>query len=280
MVRCSLILAGMVLCSSLFGQDFNLTGPPRPKFDLTKFGAEQTPVTPTPKVVPLTPVKPKEDAWIYALAKDPRTMWYDKRSLPGVYESSGRLYAVGYNIAGNLDKTGTANNEHPWAHTGGLDNCGPDVNVKRMLWIPEKSKIKLRNIAREIKGGQRNGLDYSLIMGKFPEGTVSAEFMYEGLRMFEARTRTKTNGSWETNQFEYGDKPKGYVAVTSCVECHEDIGKHSFQIDPKRDWYATVRGLEVGGPIHWHPWKTKGAGGNGLVPIIRDELKEFVEYDR
>jgi hypothetical protein len=225
-----------------------------------------------------TPKTEKEEDRLWQLAKDPRTYWYTEESLPEVYESSGTLYPVGYNLAGRLDRTGSANNERPWLHTGGLDRCGPEVNVKRMLWIPPNTKIKIWNEARTLVGGQRNGLDYTLHVGKFPVGTVSAEFIYDGVRMFEARSRTKTEDGWEFDQQEWGEKPKGYVAVNSCTKCHEDIGKHSFALDGVRDWYGTVRGLEPNGPIHWHPWDARGVTGAGRKPVIREDVKQLVEF--
>lgn len=220
--------------------------------------------------------------WLFDLSKDTRVYWYDKDSLPQAYQSSGsgpvRLFKLGYNIAGNLDKTGTANNEHPWRHTGGLDNCN-SVKVKRMLYVPVNKKIKLRTVHSKIEGGKRNGLKYSRIAGEYPEGTVVAEFLYEHDRLFEARARMKKKNDWKTFQYEYGNKPKGYIHVDSCVECHEDIGKHSFELDEVRDWYGTVRGLEPGGPIHWHPWQTDKVGGLGTIPKLRSDVKDIVEYE-
>jgi hypothetical protein len=222
----------------------------------------------------------EDDAWLYEKASDIRTYWYDKKSLPEAYQSNGggpvRLYKLGYNIAGVLDKTGSANNEAPWFHTGGLDDC-ENTKVKRMLWLPENQKIILKQKNGKIKGGQRNGLEYKFIAGEYPIGTVSAEFLYDDQRLFEARSRVKGEEGWSTFQFEYGDKPAGYVHVSSCVECHEDVGKHSFELDAKRDWYGTVRGLEPGGPIHWHPWQSEGLGGYGVKPEIREDVKSFVK---
>ncbi|MDB4489935.1 hypothetical protein N9045_00315 [bacterium] len=221
-----------------------------------------------------------DDGWLYEKARDTRTYWYDKESLPEAYQSNGggpvRLYKLGYNIAGVLDKTGSANNELPWLHTGGLDDC-ENSYVKRMLWLPKNKKIVLNKKNGKIMGGQRNGLEYSFIAGEYPIGTVSAEFLYDGDRLFEARSRVKNEQGWTTFQFEYGDKPVGYIHVSSCIECHEDIGKHSFELDAKRDWYGTVRGLEPGGPIHWHPWDTSKVDGVGTTPKIRHDVRGMVE---
>ena len=113
--------------------------------------------------------------------------------------------------------------------------------------------------------------------GEYPAGFVSAEFMFDGIRLFEVRARIKRGpDDWHTQQHEIGPKPLGYKPVDNCVECHEDIGKHSFAIDPKRDWYGVVRGLERGGPIHWHPFQ--GASNAGDKPRIRDAVKRFVRW--
>ena len=44
----------------------------------------------------------------------------DYSDLPRVFENNGQLYSVGYRLAGNLDKTGSANNDPKWLATGGL----------------------------------------------------------------------------------------------------------------------------------------------------------------
>lgn len=218
------------------------------------------------------------DKSVFDYAADRRSIWYNTESLPKVYQNQSLLYRVGYNIAGNLDKTGTPNNEKPWLHTGGLDNCGPEVTVKRMLWVPPEEKIYVKKEDFRIEGGKRNGFLYSAVTGEYPLGTVSAEFMYNGIELFEVRERRKTKDGWITLQHELADKPVGYKKVGSCIQCHEDIGKHAFQLDENREWYSVVRGLEKGGPIHWHPWKTEGIGGFGIKPEIRDEVKKFVEW--
>ena len=214
---------------------------------------------------------------------DPRTIWYTSDSLFPVQQSAftTSLFGVGYNMAAELDRTGSPNNEHPWRHTGGLDHCGPEVTVKRMLWIPPGTMI---DVWREHGYVQSIGLSFVRHSGRFPVGTISAEFMFDDGRLFEIRSRTKhADQDWESRQIEYGDKPKGYVTVTNCVDCHEDIGKHARQLDLHRDWYTTVRGLEKGGPIHWHPWDTsavKQQPGLGAQPKVRDSLQGIVRIVR
>lgn len=224
-----------------------------------------------------------EPSPVYEYAKDPRAIWYSKETLPRVYEASGRLFGVGYNLAGSLDRTGSANNENPWLNTGGLDHVGGSVTIKRMLWIPPGQHITLHRKHKTVRGGPKNGLDFSHVFGVFPVGTVSAEFIYDGNRLFEMRARVKTRDGWLTEQEEYGVKPAGYVAVENCTDCHKDIGKHSFQLRDRtgrfdRDWYGTVRGLEPGGPIHWHPWDARGVWGQGSPMRIRADCQSFVRW--
>ena len=212
---------------------------------------------------------------------DPRTLWYNRFTLPEVQESSGTLFYLGYDFnVGQADKTGSTNNEHPWLHTGGLDKCGDEVTLKRLLWIPPETKI---DIFIERKSVESIGLDYSRVAGTYPEGTISAEFLYEKIRLFEIRVRQKKGSKWETDQLEFGKKPVGYKAVDSCIECHEDIGKHAKTFDVNREWHSTVRGLEVGGPIQWHPWSWKEAytkQGRGSTLKVRPEVQHLINDRR
>lgn len=217
-----------------------------------------------------------------AVIRDDRTLWYDADSLPGCYQSDNGLLAVGYNPAtfpGQEDATGSANNESPWRHTGGLDACGPSVTARRLLWIPAGEKIKLRTETRVITTTKRRGIRFNRVRGWYPIGTVSAELLLDGRRVFEVRERRKTRGGWVTDQIEFGRKPFGYKAVDNCTDCHEDIGKHSFMLDADRDWYGVVRGLEPDGPIHFHPWDTTGLGGAGIPLRIREDVRHFVEWE-
>ena len=216
------------------------------------------------------------------VAEDSRSIWYDRATLPGVYFDHGELFPVGYNVAAfdsetgkKIDPTGSANNDEKWSHTGGLANCGSRVTVKRLLWTPEGKWIDLSWV--ENPSDEVRNIPVQHVMGSYPVGTTSVEYLYDGIRLFEIRARVKRGEEdWVTEQLEFGDKPEGYEAVDNCVECHDDIGRHSFAIDPKRDWYGVVRGLERGGPIHWHPFK--GATNGGVKPEIREGVKGFVRW--
>lgn len=230
---------------------------------------------------------------LFELYKDPRTYKYNKATLTPVFESSfwngnrltTQLFKLGANPNSSLDRTGSANNENPWLHTGGIDKVRNSV-IKRMLWVPEGKKIKLyretkRNLRRADGGIHDNK---SRIAGVYPIGTVSAEFMYEGDRLYEVRSRKKTAAdNWETAREHYGEKPAGYVEVNNCIDCHKDIGKSSFEVADRfgrtnRDWYGTVRGLEKDGPIHWHPFAVPKNFRSISQIRIREDVKDLVEW--
>lgn len=241
-------------------------------------------------VMLVSPAAATEPPDIWEVFRDPRTKMYTKASLPPMYEMLGQLFPLGYNSAARngvqIDPTGTPNNEYPWLHTGGLDHCEPSyVKVTRVIRIPPDTEITIR---RGVPGFvAANRLDYSRMVGHFPVGTVCGEFLTDDGRVFETRVRYKTKDvgradDWETHQVEYGGKPAGYYAVTNCVDCHADIGKHANLLEPAtrrplRDWYGTVRGLEPGGPIHWHPF-VPSASKAGAAPQIRDDVKAFVRF--
>lgn len=221
-----------------------------------------------------------EELTVYEAAADPNAIWYS--GLRGVWENNDQLFAIGYNIAGGqFDPTGSANNEKPWLHNGGLDNVGPEVSVKRMLWMPPSTKIFLYPQTYRFRGGLRNGFRFGRHNGIYPATTLAAEFHYDGQELFEIRSRRRDfDGVWETDQIDVGPKPNGYEPVDNCVECHEDIAKHSFQLDPRREWYGTVRGLERHGPIAFHPWIEADAYhriGAGAQKILRPDMRDRVQ---
>lgn len=232
---------------------------------------------------------------LLTIVEDPNTQWYDHKTLPEVFESEGRLYRVGNNIGPEgEDPTGSPNNEFPWLHTGGLDHCGSEVAVRRALSVPKGKWIELYqatgNAAEKAPEGSEfpSNFPFSRISGTYPVGTTAIEFMYDKIRLFEVRQRTKTKNGWVTDVKEYGAKPKGYVQVNNCVDCHNDIGRHPEDIDIERavegikdrQWYGTVRGLEKDGPIHWHPWvtHTESQRDRGIKPTIRRSVRHFVRW--
>ena len=93
------------------------------------------------------------------------------------------------------------------------------------------------------------------------------------------RSRQKVKGEWIVNEEILGKLPKKYASVQSCTDCHEDIGTPSSDIDPKRDWYGTIRGLEKNGPIHWHPYIWPADRNGFATAKIRNEVKHLVEWD-
>lgn len=221
-----------------------------------------------------------EEAGLEKIVKDKRTFWYTKRSLPRVTQVEGSLFPQGYNMAAEPDPSGSPNNEHPWRHTGGLDNVGAGVQVWRLLWLPPGRRIVLYNERGIVPA--RGMLPYRRVAGVYPNGSVSAELMYDKGSMFEVRVRRKTEGSWSGEQYEHGPKPRGYVAVKNCTDCHKDVGRHAMAMDPRRDWYGAVSGMEKDGPIHWHPFdgdmvRRRGAAGSPVK--FRQGIERFVKFD-
>ena len=219
--------------------------------------------------------------WSIGLPVEDNIEWYD--DLPAVYQNGKKIYPVGYNVAAydpetgrKIDPTGTANNENPWLHTGGTDDCGSELHIRRQIIVPAGKWIELEWVKRTIDAPQELEIEY--VAGTYPPGTKVSEFFYDGTRHFETRVRLKTNRMWITTHDQHGAKPKGYRPVDNCTECHEDIGKHSFELDSAREWYGTVRGLERDGPIRWHPFAKWGRGGE--KPEIRKEVRNFVRWKR
>lgn len=211
---------------------------------------------------------------------DPRSYKYDSFNFRSVAEDDfGKLWAIGYNIAGRgNDRTGSPNNEHPWLHNGGTDNV-KGLTVRRVLWIPPGEKIRLRTRRHRVRS---IGLPYARTWGDYPDRTLSVEYLLDDKgKLFEIRSRRRVQGKWEAEQIEVGEPPKGYVSVDSCTDCHSDIGKHARQLDRRREWYTTVRGLEVGGPIAFHPWEWKRVyRGFGIShnKVVRNDVKHLVEW--
>lgn len=197
---------------------------------------------------------------------DHRTIWYDETTMHRVFQDNNHLVSVNYNLAGKLDKTGSANNELPWIETSGVQNVN-GLYIKRFLWMPVNQKIKLYNNIDKIK--ERGNLLKEWISGIYPNKSLCGQVFFTNKGIFSIRVLEKENPhgwhGWERNRPEI--TPVGYLQPDNCVDCHSDIGRDSFEIDPKRDWYGTVRGLEVGGPIHFHVFDTKNMPNSQYVML-------------
>ena len=192
--------------------------------------------------------------------------------LPRVWEGEfHKLRPIGLNTSALPDPSGSPNNEYPWRHAGGTDRM-KNVKHRRVIVFPKNGTVDVW--PDKYRTTLPNGVIWASltrVSGRFPVGTRVAEYMYHKGRLFEYREREKVgDGDWSTEQISVGERPPGYVEVDNCVECHEDIGTHAKQLDPNRHWYGTVRGLEVGGPIHWHPWT------RSQRHTVREELAHLV----
>jgi hypothetical protein len=206
----------------------------------------------------------------------PQTFWYDKQTLPRVYQHDNQLWPLGYNVSGTLDRSGSPNNEKPWLHTGGMDDV-KEGNVKRFYWSPPGTKVRIWRTYGSVfdqRGVEHLGI--TKWVGEFPVGAIVGEILLDGQRDFEVRARRKTGrGEWEHFQFERGPKPKGYVSVNSCIECHRDVTKEANELDGKRDWYGQVGSLEQHGPIHLHFFDYRGVTGAGKTVTFNHDLKHL-----
>ncbi len=198
---------------------------------------------------------------------DNRTYVYDDVIAPQVIQDDhGFLWPKMHVFAGRTYDGANVNPNRtkPWLTNGGLDNVRH--TGKRILWIPEGTKIKLRT-RRAVFPRSRKSVRRTY--GWFPNGSLVAEFLYHDGRLFEIRSRKKTDGTWaEDEQITYF-RPPGYQSVNNCVDCHRDIGGHA------AGWAATVSGLERDGPKAFTPFVV----GNGVRPVIRDDVKHLVEWE-
>jgi hypothetical protein len=211
----------------------------------------------------------------------PQTFWYDQQSLPRVYQHDNLLWPIGYNVAGNLDRSGTPNNEKPWLHTGGMDDVKAGA-VRRFYWSPPGQKVKIwqkYGSVFDAKGAEHLGI--TKWVGEFPIGAIVGEVLMDGKRDFEVRARRKVaQGEWEHFQFDKGAKPAGYVSVNNCVDCHQDVTKDAQELDGNRDWYGQVGSLEQHGPIHLHFFNHRGVSGAGTPVTFNQDLKHLYEVMR
>lgn len=203
--------------------------------------------------------------------KSPDSIWTSNQDTSQwQLKSDGSLmsvYRVGYNMALNkhLTETGSPNNEHPWRHSGGFDDC--DVSVLQMYHVP--GKIRVRRVKEEVPGFRANSLSTAKWIGEYPENTVAAEFVRDNKTksVVALRYRLKSEGDWITEQVDLGPMPANYQRVNNCVDCHEDITKHANELDSTQEWYTTVRGLEPGGPFNFPLVVRSGNGMDGKGSI-------------
>lgn len=218
--------------------------------------------------------------------KSPATIWVD-RSLPGSrvqYQiaEDGSLqsaYELGYNMAANkhLSRTGSPNNEAPWLNSGGFDDC--DVSVISAYHVPGKIRVKKRRVEVPAFRNPKATLSVRKWLGEYPVGTVAAEFVRDNQtqQVVALRYRQKETAGWCAGQIDLGPMPAGYLEVSDCTKCHEDIGKHANEIDDQQEWYTTVTGLEKDGPFAFPLLVLTGNGrdGKGMINPAVEHLLEW-----
>lgn len=220
-----------------------------------------------------------KDSHVQEVRSSPRTYWYDRQSLPRLnVDTSGKVFRHGFDVSLGRDpkRTGAPNNEKPWLHPGGFDNVR-GVTVVRGMLMPPNRKMRVSLIQRRAAGRVVRNWET-----RFPAGTSVVEFINvpNGYRVVRRRTKAGEN-DWDTAEYETGRRPPGYVEVANCTDCHEDIGKHAWELDRNRDWYTFVAtASEPGGPMHFHPFDASKVTGTAPVwPTINPELVHLVEFE-
>ena len=93
------------------------------------------------------------------------------------------------------------------------------------------------------------------------------------------RYRQKETAGWCAGQIDLGPMPAGYLEVSDCTKCHEDIGKHANEIDDQQEWYTTVTGLEKDGPFAFPLLVLTGNGRDGKG-MINPAVEHLLEWNR
>jgi hypothetical protein len=231
---------------------------------------------------------------IYDHAEKAETYWYSRDTLPRVYTFmvfGDRIYKQGVDVGpkggrNEQERAGSPINMFPWEVTGGMDQVDRSRTSEwRYMWVPPGEHIE---IWKERAKSGNNQTPHYRIAGRFPVGTMFAEYLYHEDEIFEVRCRRKdAEGIWITASYKVGVSPPGFNRELNCQECHRDAGKTAAQIDFEdgrkgADWYGNVSGLEPGGPLHWHPFRVKGISSrqnNTGYPIrIREDVKHLVRW--
>ena len=216
-----------------------------------------------------------KDDMVNAAISSNRTYWFNSEKFKRVIDSNGYLYYHGYNIAGNLDKTGSPGNEQPWKTTSGIEDLEDKVTIERFIYIPEGAKILVER--KFEKNTSSKGIDKTWFHGTYPNNSVAGQIFrhFGGVdsgEPFAIRSLMKEDGKW--HGIEYTNdaipSPVGYSRPDNCIDCHINVGDSGHEIDDitgiKRDWYGVVgTASEKGGPIVFHPFMWVNPNGSKLM---------------
>ncbi len=108
----------------------------------------------------------------------------------------------------------------PWATSGGMHDVTGWNHVVSIALPADptvwKEPMPIAN------GGNITGWRWT-----FPDGTVTSDMLTKDGKVFELRTRTKSDGKW-IGKVEFRDKtarPEGYTSAgKACAECHDHAG--------------------------------------------------------
>lgn len=251
--------------------------------------ASQVPAGPVSFTVESLRVMQIQDApeTVLSRLRQRSTIWVDRTAdgtaLQWTAGANGRdsVYRVGYNMAANkhLSRTGSPNNESPWLHSGGFDNT--DVSIIAAYHVPGRIKLRRRQVELPAFRNKDVRLSTTKILGEYPVGTVAAEWVLnnETQQLCCFRYREKDQSGWCAGQVDIGPMPAGYLEVSDCTKCHEDITRHANEIDDQQEWYTTVRGIEKDGPFNFPLFVLTGSGmdGSGTINPAVEHLLDWVD---
>lgn len=152
--------------------------------------------------------------------------WYDKakygqRIAITNGQDSNKLYRIDQDDHwSGSPSSPNPNRLFPWAVSGGMDKM-TGWRSRAAVLIPGKVRVW----QERVEAGASRLLP--MYRWSFPDGTVFADVLSSGDKVFEVRTRTKVNGEWKNRVawHDAGASPKDFHgAGKACASCHEHAG--------------------------------------------------------
>lgn len=183
--------------------------------------------------------------------------WYDKAKYVQVIsisdgQDSNELYRLDQDWNLTNSYRPNPNRLFPWAVSGGMENL-TGWRSRAAVLIPGKVRVRLERV----EAGARRLLP--MYRWSFPDGTVFADVLSNGDKVFEVRTRKKVDGEWKSRVAwrDLDAAPQGFHgAGKSCASCHEHAGA-------QQGYGIRVRGSDE--TFSWTPFK------DGSFVLNRDE---------
>lgn len=155
----------------------------------------------------------------------PPTLRFYKKSMHGQQVIAGRnTHYVHINVDGAANvppySASNPNRVFPWRVSGGFHDA-LDWQSKVAIALPDGESIK--GWWEELR--EPAGIAY-LARWEYPEGTKFFDLLTANGKVFELRSRVKSEGEWFNDVlFKSDDLPKGYFGTDrKCHECHNRAG--------------------------------------------------------